>query len=78
MIAETVVLAAPANPPVPPCPKCGGVLEIDPACKMTYEVMNPLRNGPKIWKVKIAPAALCTACEFCIEIEADAGFRIVR
>lgn len=53
------------------CPECGGVLELDPACEVGYLVASGyvVRDAPLTRRTRIAPAALCTACEFCIEIE---------
>ena len=52
------------------CPLCGGALVIDPACRMTeaYAKNGVLVDGEPAWRVKVAPAALCTCCEFCIEV----------
>jgi hypothetical protein len=55
------------------CPECGSRLELDPACVIEepYVPKYPLRsldpmNYPR--RTRIAPAALCTGCEFCIEV----------
>lgn len=43
------------------CPFCGSELNIDPQCT----IVSP--EGREY----IAPAALCSGCEFCIEITPD-------
>ena len=61
------------------CPQCGGELQIEPKCEITESYLpgNPIRGAELPRRTRIAPAALCNSCEFCIEIKADAGFRMV-
>lgn len=56
------------------CPECGGRLEIDPAC--TIEELVFPRHTLRRYTIddfprrqRIAPAALCSSCEFCAELE---------
>lgn len=59
---------AAATPPL--CPACGAPLEIDPACVVEEPTMTPgsLLGGPYGRRTRVVPAALCTGCEFCLEI----------
>lgn len=56
-----------------PCPECGGKLTIDPACVIStpYFPIYPIRGQELPRFERTAPAALCTGCEFAIEIVAD-------
>lgn len=45
------------------CPRCYAELTIDPAC----EISDPPHDGA----TRIAPAALCSACEYCVELTAQ-------
>jgi len=49
------------------CPECGGPLDIDPVCVIDEPVAKA--DGTIGRRKKVAPAALCSGCEFCIEIE---------
>ena len=49
------------------CPQCGGPLDIDPACVIDEPFAKA--DGTIGRRKKIAPAALCSGCEFCVEIE---------
>lgn len=58
----------------PPCPLCGGALQLVARCPVEVEhapCYLVRRNGTEIvlprW-VHLAPAALCDACDFAIEI----------
>lgn len=57
----------------PVCPECGGVLQIIEHCTINDEMMTPFsqrRDRPLPRKTfENIPAALCTACEFAIEIQ---------
>lgn len=57
------------------CPRCGSLLELDPACTIeeTYVPKYPLRDEPLPRRTIVAPAALCTGCEFCIRIDVPLG-----
>jgi hypothetical protein len=52
------------------CPHCAAPLDIDPACVIEEPMLAGYHvNGdPVPRRRRIAPAALCTGCEFCIEI----------
>jgi hypothetical protein len=52
------------------CPDCGGALSVDPECVISEPVMNPVRGDTTIMRrTRVAAAALCSGCEFAIEIE---------
>ncbi len=53
-----------------PCPQCGTPLEIDPQCRIEHLVAVPYLNRalPIPRREKVRPAALCSACDFCMEI----------
>ncbi|HET9024811.1 MAG TPA: hypothetical protein VFN64_09580 [Burkholderiaceae bacterium] len=42
------------------CPDCGAAMDVDPAC----EVSDPPHDGP----TRTTRAALCGACECCVEL----------
>lgn len=49
------------------CPDCGGAMEIDPACVIEVPWVDPY-YGRIDRRKKVAPAALCNACETCLEL----------
>lgn len=56
---------------MPPCPECGRMLNIERHCRVEYPMMVPFsqkRDEPAPRKTFIYNAALCTACDFAIEI----------
>jgi hypothetical protein len=53
------------------CPECGGVLQVERQCRIERPMMVPFdqrRDAPAPRKVFIGAAALCTGCEYAIEI----------
>jgi hypothetical protein len=62
------------------CPDCGGELTIEPRCEISEPVavrnvvasrtdINGVVTHPEMSRrTRIAPAALCNSCEFCVEI----------
>jgi Fe-S-cluster-containing dehydrogenase component len=53
------------------CPKCDGHLVIEPRCLIVEPMIAAFatRGAAVTYRRREAPAALCTGCEFCVEIE---------
>lgn len=58
------------QPPDPVCPECGSPFEIEPRCRIeeTYLPRHIVRGRPLPRRIRLAPVAFCTGCEFVIEI----------
>lgn len=60
------------------CPECGARLQIDPACVISepyyprHGWMRGMAADELPRRERVAPAALCNSCEFCVEIETKA------
>jgi hypothetical protein len=55
------------------CPECGADLEFDSACVIDEPIANVQRNGAPRRRHRVAPVALCTRCEFVIEVRPHAA-----